>query len=54
MKARVIRFQNRLTPAIRQPNPATVVVLPMIRIESYGRTSRRQWRGKRRKQEKQQ
>ena len=33
MKARVIKFPNRCLPATRQPEPAIVLILPVIRVE---------------------
>jgi hypothetical protein len=35
MTAKIIKFPQRLTPAVQQPQMATVVILPMIRIERH-------------------
>lgn len=31
----VVEFPKRLAPAVRQPGPALILVLPVIRIERY-------------------
>lgn len=36
VRAKIIRFPSRIaTPALRQPKPAIVIVLPVIRIERH-------------------